>query len=113
MLSGFSVQSHSVAECWGGKRTALSPGAGEGCAKFFLPEQKTSISCFIDVATVTIIKFTVRRGTHTVFILGAETTTAVFTKGSSLSEVEVLNLLFSAPVGHGKRHALPDQLYSF
>lgn len=43
----------------------------ESCAKFFC-QQKTYISCFIDVATVTIIKFMDWKGTCTVFILGAK-----------------------------------------
>ena len=55
-----------------GKELLFHQVQREDCAKFFVPEENTYISCFTDVATATVLKFAARRGTHTVFILGAE-----------------------------------------
>lgn len=61
-----------LAECWGRERTTISLGVEGRLCKDFLPEQKICIFCFTDVATVSIIEFTDRRGTHRGFVLGAE-----------------------------------------
>lgn len=65
------MQSHSVADCWEGHELLFHPVQMDGCA-VFLAEQKTYISCVIDVATVSIIKFTDTKGAYTVFMLDAE-----------------------------------------
>lgn len=80
----------------------LSPGAEKRLCKLFLPEQKTYLSSFIDMAAVTIIRFT-RRGTHTGwFFFQCRTTPGVFTEGSSLLEVEMLICCFQHKWGTGK-----------
>lgn len=123
VFSGFPVQSHSVTECWGRERTTLSLGAeGRLCKAFSARAENLNLPLSY-VATVTIIKFTDRRGTHTVFICclhrrqqllfcTQDKNCVFFTGGSSLSEVEMLDLLSSAQAERRKRHTFPDQVCS-
>lgn len=104
-------------------RELLSLGAeGRLCKAFSARAENLNLPLSY-VATVTIIKFTDRRGTHTVFICclhrrqqllfcTQDKNCVFFTGGSSLSEVEMLDLLSSAQAERRKRHTFPDQVCS-
>jgi len=66
----------------------------EGCVKFFLPEQK--ITSPVSLMRQLLLSLNLLTGGECKrFYLGGRTT-GVFTQGSSFSETEVLDLLFSA-----------------
>lgn len=85
----------------------------EGCAKFFCRSRK--LTSPVSLMWQLLLSLNSQRGReHAQFLSWVQNNNCcLFTEGSSLSEVEMLNLLFSAQVRHGKRHTLPDQLCWF
>lgn len=102
-------------ECWGRERTTLSPGEGGGCANFFCQSRKlVSPHSLIRQLLLSLDLLSGGEHAHRLgFFSSVQNNTCCLHRRHQFVGGRNANLLFSAQVGHRKRHVHPEQLCLF